>query len=60
MNLIQRKVKISKEQWLNDICQDVGEYIKRGRLIIQQKINNIQFCKTKSFQGYKIVNYCFL
>jgi len=29
-NLIQRQVKIAKEQRLNDICQDVGEYIKRG------------------------------
>lgn len=32
-NLIQKKVKISKKQWLNYICQEVEEYIKRGRVI---------------------------
>jgi len=28
-NLIQRNVKTVKEQWINDICQEVEEYIKR-------------------------------
>lgn len=41
-NLIQWKVKIAKEQWLNNICQEVRVYIK-------QILRNLTFAQIQKF-----------